>query len=170
MISFSPQRFFIRLAFLIASALAPFLSAAESSNVPFPAPDVRWQRGSTIEHLASLRGKPVLLLIAPSPESHAFRQQLHELKGLYEHLATQHMIGVVAFTKQGGRIPSNVPFITLLDGPATAAAYDISGSFAVAVIGADGNLDCLSTRPLSGQRIHDLIDASYATQEAMRRP
>jgi hypothetical protein len=58
----------------------------------------------------------------------------------------------------------------VLDGPAIAAAYNVRKGFAVAVIGADGNLDCLSTRPLPGQRIHDLIDASYTTQFLLRRP
>ena len=170
MISFSPQRLFIGFFFFLCIATASFLEAAPASMVVFPAPDVHWRDGNKIEHLASLRRKPVLLLIASSPKDHAFRHQCNNLKSIYERLATRKMIGLVAFTKQEGRIPSNIPFITLLDGPTVAAAYGISGSFAVAVIATDGNLDCLSKRPLSGQRIYDLFDASYPSQEAMRRP
>jgi len=170
MSSFSPQRLLLGFIFFLFNAISPFLVAASSSMVVFPAPDVHWRDGNKIERLASLRGKPVLLLIAPSPKDPAFRQQCAELKNTYERLATHQMIGLVAFTKEDGRIPSNIPFITLLDGPAVAAAYGTSDSFALAVIATDGNLDCLSKRPLSGQRIYDLFDASYPTQEAMRRP
>lgn len=145
-------------------------SEAMPSSVVAPAADFSWRQGGRIEHLSSLRGKPVLLIIAPSPKTHALRSQLGELKDLYEKLAAQGMIACVAFTQEEGRIPSNIPFVVVLDGPATAAAYNVHKGFAVAVIGADGNLDCLSTRPLPAQRIHDLIDASYTTQSLLRRP
>ena len=159
---------FLMLLVLGGSVLAH--SEAMPSSIVAPAPDFFWRQGGKIEHLSSLRGKPVLLIIAPSPKTHALRSQLGELKDLYEKLAAQGMIACVAFTQEEGRVPSNVPFVVVLDGPATAAAYNVRKGFAVAVIGADGNLDCLSTRPLPGQRIHDLIDASYTTQSLLRRP
>jgi hypothetical protein len=124
--------------------------------------------GRTIT-LGSLKGKPVLLLIAPSPKDHAFRRQISELKGRYERLAAQGMICFAAFTTEAGIIPSNVPFLTVNNPAAAAAAYDVSGGFAVAVIGRDGNLDCLSTKPLPGQRILDIVNNNASVQQQLRR-
>jgi hypothetical protein len=119
--------------------------------------------------LSSLRGKPVILLIAPSPRNRAFRSQMSELRGRYERLAAQGLLGFVAFTTEGGRIPSNIPFIEVNDPASTAAAYDVQQGFAIAVIGRDGNLDCLSTKPLPGQRILDLVMNNASVQEGLRR-
>lgn len=119
--------------------------------------------------LSSLRGKPVILVIAPSPRDRAFRGQMSELKGRYERLAAQGLLCFAAFTTEGGRIRSNIPFIEVNDPTATAAAYDVSKGFAIAVIGRDGNLDCLSTRPLPGQRILDLVMNNASVQEQLRR-
>lgn len=156
-------------ATLILLASLSFAASELASSVAVWAPDFSWQQPGKREHLAALRGKPVLLLIAPSPKNWAFRSQLGELRGMYEKLAAQEMIACVAFTKEEGRIKSNIPFIPVLDGSAVGEAYGVGDHFAVAVIGADGNLDCLSRRPLPGQRIHDLIDASYTTQARLRR-
>jgi hypothetical protein len=119
--------------------------------------------------LASLKGKPVVLVIAPSPKDRAFRAQMNELRGRYERMASQGMLFFAAFTSEGGRIPSNIPFI-LADDPAyVASAYDITKGFAIAVIGRDGNLDCLSTKPLPGQRILDLSMNNADVQLGLRR-
>ena len=80
------------------------------------------------------------------------------------------MICLAAFTQEAGPIRSNIPFITVDHGPAVGAAYGSTDHFALAVIGPDGNLDCFSTHVLAGQRIDDLIDASYVNQVKMRRP
>ena len=119
--------------------------------------------------LASLRGKPVVLLVAPSPRDHAFRRQLSGLKERFERLAEQGTLCFVAFTGEGGQIPSNIPFITVNDPVATASAFGVAGGFAVAVIGRDGNLDCLSVHPLPGQRILDLVNNNASVQEQFRR-
>jgi hypothetical protein len=94
---------------------------------------------------------------------------MSELKGRYERLAAQGLLCFSAFTREGGRIRSNIPFIEVNDPSATAAAYDVSKGFAIAVIGRDGNLDCLSTRPLPGQRILDLVMNNASVQEQLRR-
>jgi len=116
--------------------------------------------------LASLKGKPVVLVIASSPKDRAFREQMNEFRGRYERLASQGMLFFVAFTSEGGRIPSNIPFILVDDPAAVASVYDVTKGFAVVVIGRDGNLDCLSTKPLRGQRILDLSmnNADFQTQ------
>jgi hypothetical protein len=119
--------------------------------------------------LASLKGKPVVLLIASSPKDRAFRSQMKELKGRYERLASQGMLFFAAFTSEGGRIPSNIPFILVDDPAAVASVYDVTKGFAVIVIGRDGNLDCLSTKTLPGQRILDLSINNAEVQMQLRR-
>jgi hypothetical protein len=121
--------------------------------------------------LTSLRGKPVILVIAPSPRDRAFRKQMQELRGYYERLAAQGLIAFAAFTSENGLIPSNIPFVLVNDPLGTAASYDLlrSGGFAIAVIGRDGNLDCLSSRPLPGYRINDLVINNAEMQRLMRR-
>ncbi|MFI0347159.1 MAG: DUF4174 domain-containing protein [Chthoniobacterales bacterium] len=147
------------------------VSQAHTDSVITPAPDIMWQENGRLTHLSSLRGKPVLLLIAPSPQSHIFLSQLNELKGMYGRLANRQLICVAAFYEEEGLVPSNIPFITANKGAAVAAVYGVQkNSFAAALISVDGNLDCLSTKVLPGQRIDDLIDASYATQLKMRKP
>jgi hypothetical protein len=79
------------------------------------------------------------------------------------------MIGFVAFTGESGRIRSNIPFLTVDHPTETAYLYDVSKGFAIAVIGVDGNLDCLSTKPLPGQRVLDLINNNASVQEQLRR-
>ena len=172
--TYNLQPITLSILFLIVILFSPFtrvLAAAPvGSSVIRPAPDVTWYQGGHLEHLSSLRGKPVLLLMAPSPRSWSFHRPLHELKDVYEHLATQKIICLAAFTQEEGRVPSNIPFITVANGATAASAYDISKGFAIAVIGTDGNLDCLSTHVLPGQRVDDLINASYENQAKLRRP
>jgi hypothetical protein len=119
--------------------------------------------------LSSLRGKPVLLVIAPSPRDRAFRRQMQELRGYYERLAAQGLICFAALTSEGGRIPSNIPFVLVDDAAGTAADYGIEKGFAIAVIGCDGNLDCLSNKPLPGYRINDLVINNAGFQSLLRR-
>lgn len=119
--------------------------------------------------LASLKGKPVILVIAPSPKDRAFRAQMNEFRGRYERMASQGMLFFAAFTSEGGRIPSNIPFILVDDPASVASAYDITKGFAIAVIGRDGNLDCLSTKPLPGQRVLDLCMNNADVQLQLRR-
>ena len=119
--------------------------------------------------LASLRGKPVILVFASSPSDREFRKQMSEFKGSYERLAAQGMISFAAITSFQGRIPSNIPFILVDDPSPVASAYGVGSGFAIAVIGPDGNLDCLSLKPLPGQRILDLVNNNAARQTEMRR-
>lgn len=152
--------------FLQASAF----SLESSPSLIHPAPDLTWKQHGEMKHLSSLQGQPVLLLIAPSPKSWDLYRQLNALKGNYEHLAAQHLVCLVAFTQEEGAVRSNIPFITVEHGAAVGASYNASNHFGLAVISPDGNLDCFSTHVLAGQRIDDLIDASYVNQVKMRRP
>lgn len=152
----------VLLVALTASAASPLVAGAA------PSFSGGREQGRSVS-LGSLRGKPVVLLISSSPNDRPFRRQLSELRGRYERLAAKGMIGFVAFTGEQGRIRSNIPFLTA-DRPAEVASlYDVRNGFAVAVIGVDGNLDCLSTKPLPGQRILDIINNNASVQQQLRR-
>jgi hypothetical protein len=88
---------------------------------------------------------------------------------MYARFAAGKVLCIAAFSGEQGLIRSNIPFLTVPDGPGTASAYDVPQGFAIAVIGEDGNLDCFSTRVLPAQRIYDIIDNSYAKQKQLRR-
>ncbi len=171
-----PRPFLLKIALLIValnlsiSGLFAEPSLSKESTVVHAAPSFTGgaDAGKNIT-LSSLRGKPVILVIAPSPRDRAFRKQMQELRGYYERLASQGLIAFAAFTSERGLIPSNIPFILVNDPVGAATAYDLSKGFAIAVIGRDGNLDCLSTRPLPGYRINDLVINNAEMQRLMRR-
>jgi hypothetical protein len=79
------------------------------------------------------------------------------------------MLFFAAFTASQGSIPSNIPFILVDDPKSVASSYDVTRGFAIAVIGRDGNLDCLSSKPLPAQRILDLSMNNADFQMQLRR-
>jgi hypothetical protein len=111
----------------------------------------------------------VVLVIARSPREWSFRSQVGQLQKIYERFAAEKLLCVAAFSGEQDLIRSNIPFLTVPDGPGTATTYEVPEGFAIAVIGADGNLDCFSTRVLPAQRIYDIIVNSYTNQKQLRR-
>ncbi len=154
--------------------LALFLILSSGSSpalVANRAPDILWinSAGKT-GNLSAFKGQPVVLLIAPSPDSRAFRSQLNRLKGIYERMGSQKVVFIAAFTQAGGRVPSNIPFVLAADGPRVGFDFNSQERFAIAIIGRDGNLDYFTNRVLPGQRVFDVIANSFVTQTLMRRP
>jgi hypothetical protein len=152
--------------FLAVMAILSSLRA----EVPHAAPDFVWTDSTGApKKAANFRGRPLVVVIAHSPEQRAFRSQVGQLQKIYDRLAAQQLVCVAVFSEDPGVIRSNIPFVTVPDGAATAAAFDASQGFAIAVIGEDGNLDSIGTRVLPGQRILDIINNSFARQKALRR-
>jgi hypothetical protein len=146
------------------------LSAALQAEVVREAPAFTWTDSTgSAKPLKNLRGQPVVLVIAKSPREWAFRSQVGQLQKIYARFAAEKLLCVAAFSGEQDLIRSNIPFLTVPDGPGTAAAYEVPTGFAIAVIGADGNLDCFSTRVLPAQRIYDIIVNSYTNQKQLRR-
>ncbi|MFV0336841.1 MAG: redoxin family protein, partial [Chthoniobacterales bacterium] len=147
------------------------------SNVVRPAPDFRWvDAARKTQSVKKFRGQPLVLLIAPSPTLRKFRSQIGQIQKAYERLGATQTIFVAAFTQDDtSRIKTNIPFVRAIDGPAVAAAYmanlgsAANTTTAIAVIGRDGNLDYIGTKVLTGQRILDIIDNSYVSQEKLRK-
>jgi len=135
------------------------------------APDVSWLDASGVTRpTSSLRGQPIVLLIAPTPANLSFRRQLAQLKPLTQKLLAQKIIFIAAFTTEPGRVPSDIPFAIAADGPKVAFDYSSSNQFHIAIIGPDGNLDYLTRKILPGQRILDIVGNSFARQRDLRRP
>lgn len=148
-------------------ALAIQVSPAE---VVRPAPDFAWiGAGGKAENFREFRGQPVVLLIAADPRSWTFRRQVGHLQRVYQRLAATGAICVAAFTREPGTIRSNIPFVLAQDGPQVSSIFGAGSGFNIAVIGKDGNIDEITNRVLSGQRILDIINNSFAVQESLRR-
>ena len=61
------------------------------------------------------------------------------------------------------------PFVLAADPAQVAADYGVTGRFAIAVIGTDGNLDFITTRIVAGERIRDMVYNNYESQSAARK-
>jgi hypothetical protein len=134
-------------------------------NFSFPGP------GGRTQTLSSLRGQPVVLLVADSPKNGAFRKQLDYIAPLYSEFATRKAVFIAAFTREGGEAPvkSNVPFVVANNGPSVAAAYNVTGKYNTILIGPDGNVNYQTGKVLPGFRIRDVMQNSYPVQTQMRR-
>lgn len=150
-------------------ALAAF-SAGLPANVVAPAPDFAWLKsGGQTSGLRAFRGQPVVLIVATSPRQRIFRAQVGQLQKLYQLMGNEKAVMLAAFTGEPGVIRSNIPFVQAANPAAVASAYGVGTSFAIFVIGKDGNIDAASNRVLPGQRILDIINNSYVVQAANRR-
>jgi hypothetical protein len=155
---------------LIALLLATLASTtALHAEVVRAMPDFSWidSTGKT-KSSKDLRGRPLVVLIADSPTERAFRSQVGQLQKIYQRFAADGLVCIAAFSREPGLIRSNIPFLTVPDGTA-AAAFDTAQGFSISIIGMDGNLDYVSNRVVAAQRIHDIIDNSYAKQKLLRR-
>lgn len=157
--------------FLNCLAVVGLLGCAlvADARVVRPAPDFSWTdyNGKSLS-LASLKGQSVVILIAPSPGTRAFRAQVGQLQKAYQRFAAAKLVCFAAFTQESGTIRSNIPFVVAPDGPRVAFLYDVPEGFAIAVIGPDGNLDCLTNKVLPAQRILDIMTNNFAVQEGFR--
>ncbi len=151
--------------------LLVFSASVLHADVVRPAPEFFWIDSTGAKQSSkSLLGRPVILLIADSPRAWAFRSQVGQLQKMYERLANEKAVCVAAFSREPGVVRSNIPFVSVADGPRTAYDLQVERGFGIAVIGKDGNLDFSGTRVIPVQRIYDIMDNSYLVQKAMRRP
>lgn len=155
---------------LLALALTLVFAVSASAEVVRKAPDFSWPgAGNKNRSLRSLQGQPVIVVIADNPKNGTFRKQLKWLEDNYTQLAAKGAVFVAAFRTGEGPVRSDIPFIVANNGAAVASAYGVEGEFGLAVIGRDGNLDYVTDRIRSGQRVRDLIINNYANQAATRK-
>jgi hypothetical protein len=146
-------------------------AATLSAIVVRQAPNVTWlDSAGRQKGLSALRGQPVVILISPSPRDRAFRSQLGQLRKMYQRYAANKAVFIAAFTQEGGRIPSNIPFLVVADGPRVGYDYEGGERFRIAFIGRDGNLDYVTNKVIPAQRVYDILGNSFVTQRDLRRP
>ena len=121
--------------------------------------------------LKSLRGQPVVLVIAKSPKLGDFKAQVKVLKVIYQQFANKQVIFIAAFTGETGPVKSDIPFVIASNGPGVASAYGVpdKDKFAIAIIGKDGNLDLQTRKVIGAERVRDVIQNSYAVQSVTGR-
>ncbi|MDD5351251.1 MAG: redoxin domain-containing protein [Chthoniobacteraceae bacterium] len=158
---------------LLLAAVLGFAPGSAPAGVVRPAPNFAWGPGKTLQ---SWRGQPVVLLIAPSPRSKAFRKQAARIQASYQDFAARNTVFVAAFTEPDGtsipysnRVASNVPFVLAANGAQIAASYGFNGEITVAVIGKDGNLDLNSGKIVPASQIMDMIYNNFEQQTAERK-
>ena len=142
------------------------LCFAVSADVVRPAPD--FTVGMLFNgnaSLKSLRGRPVILLLAQSPSSSGFRSQVKELAMGFDRLATRNVLIFAAFKEPGpDLVQTNMPVIVLPNGAEVCRAYNLQSKSAVALIGPDGNLDYQTDKFVTASRVRQVIGNSYEFQ------
>ncbi len=156
---------------LVPLFLTAVFACSAFGEVVRPAPDFTWgSLNGSSKGLGSLVNQPVILIIAPSPKSGAFKKELKNVQRLYRQYAGREALLVAAFTKEPGVVESDIPFLYANDPQAVAASYGLANEkFAVVVIGPDRNIDLVTNNVISGERLRDVIDNSYTRQVVRRK-
>ncbi|HEY3841506.1 MAG TPA: redoxin domain-containing protein [Bryobacteraceae bacterium] len=110
--------------FLFTLALVFALTAAQAEVLRL-APDFTFAGVGKTQSLKSLRGQPVVLIIAKSPKTKEFKLQVKNLKTIYQQFANKQVIFVAAFTEESGLVVSDIPFVVANNGAAVANAYGV---------------------------------------------
>ena len=143
--------------------------AKKASTAVSLAPDFTFAAPGKARSLRSLRGQAVVIVFGKNAGVGAFKDQLDELGPLYQELASKRVIFVAALQEGDGLIRSNIPFVVANDGASVASRYGVSGKFAIAIIGQDGNIDYQTTKVLPGGRVRDVIQNSFVVQDTARK-
>ena len=156
------MKYVIPFLFLTIAAQAAVIRLAPEFTFPGP--------GNKTQTLHSLRGQPVVLVIASSAKAKPLKKQLVWLRDLYQGFASRKAVFVAAFKNGNGEpVQSNIPFTLANNGPAVAAAYGVTGDFAIVIIGKDGNVDYQTVIPQTPERIRDVMQNSFEIQAASRK-
>jgi peroxiredoxin len=163
------------ICFVLSILCLALVCAASAETAPVPSAVVRLAPDFSIpgvggkpRTLRSLRGQSVVLLIAKSAKSGAFKKQVKYLQELFEQFASKQTIFVVALRQEDAPIRSNIPFVVVNNGAAVADAYGVKKDFSIAIIGHDGNIDYLTDKVLVPERVRDVVQNSYQIQASLR--
>lgn len=152
-------------------SLSPLLHASPSlAEVVRPAPELSVRIGENLRPLKTFQGQQIVLLLADSPSTRAFRRQVREIETLYDRFAASRILFLAAFrSPTQDPVASNIPFLVSNPDPTLFERYGIKSKFGIAIIGADGNLDCVTAQELSASRIREVLQNSFTVQKAARR-
>jgi hypothetical protein len=148
-----------------------FALATVRAEVIRLAPDFTFPGIGKAQSLKGVRGQPVVLIVAKSPKVKEFKVLVKSLKENYQEFANKQVLFVAAFTGEVGPVKSDIPFVIANNGPAVASAYSMpeKDRFNIIIIGQDGNVDYQTSTLIGAQRVHDVIQNSYAVQATTGR-
>lgn len=150
--------------------LAALTVPAIQANVVRPAPDFLFHgAGDRASSLKSLRGQPVIVLVAPDHRHGAFRKQTKYLERLYRKFASSETVFVAAFTADDGRAESDIPFVYPVDPVGLAASLGATDGYLAVVIGEDGNMDLMTSEIHAPEFFEAVIKNGYPVQARQRR-
>ena len=152
--------------------LAGFLLAALAAGhaaVVRLAPEFGFPGPGKMQSLKSLRGQAVVLLIAKTPKSRAFKKQVKYLKEIYEQFASKQVVFIAALGDGAGPVESDIPFVVANNGAAVATAYGATDDFNLVIIGKDGNVDYQTNKVCPPERVRDVIQNSFMVQDGSRK-
>lgn len=151
---------------LILAIVPPTLQA----GVVRMAPDFVWNGADGQgKSLQSLRGQPVVLLLADSARSGRLRAQISRLEELYRFYSARGVVFAVALRSEDRPLKSDIPFVLVRKGPEVASAYGADRGFGLAIIGPDGNVDLLTDEVQPGERVRDVVNNSFVRQQSARK-
>jgi peroxiredoxin len=150
-------------------AFIVLLSVSCTAAVVRLAPNFTWEGASRTTSLRSLHGQPVVLLVAKSADTRAFRAQVKKLRVDFPQFANRKVVFAAALAHGNGSIRSNIPFLLVENPSQIAAEYDVRRDFNLIIIGADGNIDLQTSRVCPPERIRDVIVNSFTVQASERR-
>lgn len=149
---------------LLLLSLIVGLSTAPAAVVRL-APDFTFPGiGNKAKSLKSLRGQPVVLIIANKPKNGDVKTQVKYLREIYQQFASKQVVFLAAFTDESGPIMTDIPFAIADNGAAVAGAYGVVDKFTIVIIGKDGNIDYQTRKVLPPERVRDVIQNSYVVQ------
>jgi len=154
---------------ILHAALLLALCATGYAAEPRPAPGFGIEGAQKGASLRTFRGQPVVLVITRSARDKYFRRQVYRLKGLYGEFANEKVLFVAAIQNGPQDVPSDIPFAIAANPAQVAADYGVTGRFAIAVIGIDGNLDLITTKVIQAARVKDAVFNNFETQQASRK-
>lgn len=143
--------------------------AARGAEMARPAPNFGIEGVAKSTSLKSFRGQAVVLIITKSARRREFRHELDRLKQMYSQFSNEKVIFVAAIENGPQEVRSNIPFIVASNPAQVAADYGVTGRFAIAVIGVDGNLDMITEKVINGSRVRDVIFNNFQSQQESRK-
>ncbi len=154
------------LLLAVLMTLTPCLEAAVVRLAPeFTIPSI----GNKNRGLKSFRGQAVVLLVADSSQTRAFKKQVRYLEQVYPQFASKQVIFVAALKDTTKPIHSDIPFSIANNPEAVAASYGIQDRFNLVVIGKDGNVDYQTGKVCTGERVRDVVQNSFVIQTSDRK-
>jgi hypothetical protein len=153
----------------VALALLSMIALPCPASVVKMAPNFTWESAGRANSLRSVKGQPVVLIIAKNARMGVFKAQVNWLRKVYEDFASRKVIFAAAIENGEANIHSDIPFVIVNNAAQVAADFGVNDSFAVIVIGRDGNVDYQTSKVLTGMRIRDVIVNSFVEQSERRK-